>query len=101
MTTIRHDLGARCPPERIWALLADLEAVARYNPLVRAAEVQGARRTGVGARRACTLAPRGRVVEEVTLWEDGRAIGIAVAETDWPVRSMRWVTRVEPRDGGT
>jgi hypothetical protein len=101
MTTIRHELRANCPPENVWALLADLEAVQRYNPTVRAAAVEGAQRTGVGARRACDLLPKGRVVEKVTHWEDGRAVGLEVAESDWPIHFMRWVTRVEAHAGAT
>lgn len=94
MTTILHDVRARCPSARVWALLADLEAVGRYNPTVRAATVVGGQRSGVGARRACELAPSGRVVERVTHWEEGRALGLEVAESDWPIRYMRWLTRV-------
>src|SRR5262249_10051939 len=51
--------------------------------------------------RVCELAPKGRVVERVTRWEDGRALGLEVAESDWPIHFMRWVTRVEAADGGT
>ena len=101
MTTIHHEVQANCPPERVWALLSDLEAVQRYNPTVRAAMVQGERRTGVGAERACELVPKGRVVERVTHWEDGRAVGLEVAESDWPIHFMRWVTRVEPVGAST
>jgi hypothetical protein len=101
MTTIHHELRANCSPERVWALLSDLEAVQRYNPTVRAASVEGAQRTGVGARRACDLVPKGRVVEKVTHWEDGRALGLEVAESDWPIHFMRWVTRVEAHAGAT
>src|SRR5215470_12873507 len=101
MTAIHHEVHAACPPERVWALLADLEAVQRYNPGVRRAAVEGSQRTGVGARRACDLMPRGRVVERVTHWEDGRAIGLEVAESDWPIHFMRWVTRIEGVGGAT
>jgi hypothetical protein len=101
MTIIRHELEARCAPSRVWALLADLEAVQRYNPGVRAATIQGDQRTGVGAARVCELLPKGRVVERVTHWEDGRALGLEVAESDWPIHFMRWVTRVEPHEGRT
>lgn len=100
MTTILHDVRARCPAARVWALLADLEAVGRYNPTVRAASLVGGPRSGVGARRACELAPSGRVVERVTRWEEGRALGLEVAESDWPIRYMRWVTRVEADGDG-
>ena len=101
MTTIRHEVQANCPPERVWALLSDLEAVQRYNPTVRAARVQGSCRTGVGAERACDLVPKGCVVERVTHWEDGRAVGFEVAESDWPIHFMRWLTRVEPAGNGS
>jgi hypothetical protein len=100
MTIIRHQIDAACPPERVWALLSDLEAVQRYNPGVREAKIQGAKRAGVGATRVCELLPKGRVVERVTHWEEGRALGLEVAESDWPIHFMRWVTRVEPRPGG-
>jgi hypothetical protein len=102
MTTICHDITAPCAPERVWAVLADLEAVQRYNPTVRSATVEGTSRTGVGATRTCELVPKGRVVERVTHWTEQRAIGLEVAQSDWPIHFMRWITEVEPRDeGGT
>jgi hypothetical protein len=101
MTVIRHEIEARCSPDRVWSLLADLEAVERYSPGVRAAKIQGAKRTGVGATRVCDLLPKGRVVERVTHWEEGHALGLEVAESDWPIHFMRWVTRVEPKGEGT
>ena len=100
MTTIHHQIEAACPPERVWAVLADLEAVQHYNPTVRTAAVRGTRRTGVGAERVCDLHPGGRVVERVTHWEDGRAVGLEVAESGWPIRYMHWVTRIEPKGAG-
>jgi hypothetical protein len=100
-TTIRHEVQANCPPERVWALLADLEAVERYNPGVRAASIEGPQRTGVGATRACELRPRGRVVERVTRWEERRALGLEVAESDWPIHFMRWTTHLEPKGTAT
>src|SRR5262245_12625828 len=101
MTTIRHEIEVSCPPERVWALLADLEAVEQYNPGVRSASIEGEPRTGVGARRVCELEPKGRVVERVTHWEEQRAIGLEVADSDWPIRFMRWITRVEPNGAAT
>ena len=101
MTTIHHDILAACPPERVWALLSDLEAVQHYNPGVRRATINGTLRAGVGARRSCELVPKGRVIERVIHWEPGRAIGLELAEHAWPVHFMRWVTRIEPHQGGT
>jgi hypothetical protein len=101
MTTINHRIRANCPPERIWALLSDLEAVQLYNPGVKTAAVKGDLRTGVGAERSCELLPKGRVLERVTDWEEGRAVGLEVAESDWPIHYMGWVTRVESDGTGS
>jgi hypothetical protein len=101
MTTIRHEVHARCRPEKVWALLADLEAVKSYNKTVKSVAVRGGQRTGVGAARVCDLLPSGRVVERVIEWQEGRAVGLEVAESDWPIHFMRWVTKLEAKDGGT
>lgn len=101
MTIIEHDLAAACPPDKVWALLADLEAVAGYNPLVKTARFRGPRTEGVGAERECELQPRGKVTERVTVWEEGRALGLEVAESNWPIHFMRWITRIEQDRNGT
>jgi polyketide cyclase/dehydrase/lipid transport protein len=101
LTTIQHEIHAACPPDQVWAALADLEAVQHYNPGVRSAAIESPKRTGVGAMRSCELFPKGRVVERVTHWEEERALGLEVAESDWPIHFMRWVTRIEPNNGGT
>lgn len=101
MTTIRHEVRANCSPDRVWALLANLEAVAEYNPGVERAAIEGDQRTGVGARRVCALRPKGRVIERVTHWEEKKALGLEVAESDWPIHYMRWITKLEHDDGAT
>jgi carbon monoxide dehydrogenase subunit G len=46
MSSIQHEVFAACPPQRVWAVLADLEAVQQYNPGVRHAAVEGSQRIG-------------------------------------------------------
>jgi hypothetical protein len=101
MTRLEHEVHADCPPERVWEILSDLEAVQHYNPGVRTAQIEGTKRDGVGAIRVCGLNPKGRVVERVTVWEPGRAVGLEVVESDWPLVSMRWVTHIEAHRSGT
>ena len=101
MTIIQHQTSARCSTDRVWAVLSDLEAVQHYNPGVRRAAIEGSQPSGVGARRSCELLPKGRVVERVTHWETGRALGLEIVESDWPIHFMRWITRVEPSGDGT
>ena len=100
MTTIKHDLRASCPPGPLWDLLSDIQAVATYNPGIAAARLRSAKAEGVGAERECDLVPKGKVVERVIHWEDGRAVGLEIVESDWPITFMRWVTRIDLAGGG-
>lgn len=100
MTVITHQFPARCKPEDLWAVLNDLTAVASYNPSVVAARFVGDRRVGLGAMRECDLRPSGKVVERVTVWQDGRALGLEVVKSAWPMHPMSWVTEIVPDGPG-
>jgi hypothetical protein len=101
MTVITHEFSANCRPEAIWAVLSDLAAVADYNPTVRSAHVVGDLTRGKGAMRKCELDPKGQVIERVTHFEDGEALGLEVVRSDWPIITMQWVTRIEPKGHGS
>jgi Polyketide cyclase / dehydrase and lipid transport len=101
MSVIHHNLSARCRPDQLWQELSALEAVGRHNPTIRAARLTGTLRQGVGAIRECDLLPKGKVVERVTVWDEGRSIGLEVVQSDWPIRTMQWVTRIESQGTGS
>jgi hypothetical protein len=101
MTIIIHHLETTCPPQKIWGVLSDLTAVKFYNPTVSAAQVTGEKTSGVGAIRQCDLKPKGKITERVTIWEEGEALGLEIAESDWPITAMSWVTRITPSGGGS
>jgi Polyketide cyclase / dehydrase and lipid transport len=98
MTVIKHEFSANCRPEAVWMVLSDLVAVADYNPTVRTARIIGDQTRGKGAVRQCELVPKGEVVERVTVYDEGKALGLEVIQSDWPITSMQWVTRIEPKE---
>ena len=101
MTIIVHRFETSVPPEKLWRCLSDLTLVKDYNPTVVSAKLQGNGPLGVGTLRSCDLKPKGKVLERVTVWEDGQAVGLEVAESDWPVTNMSWVTRITPHGSGS
>jgi hypothetical protein len=101
MTIISHRFETAASPEKLWRCLSDLTLVKDYNPTVLSAEVQGNARSGIGALRSCELKPKGKVLERVTVWDEGKALGLEVVESDWPVTKMSWVTRITPHGGGS
>lgn len=80
----------------VWAVVADLDAVASWNPNVSSA-VCGPQTTGLGATRTCHLKPTGRIDEVVSGWIDGEQIWFAV-DDHGAIRSadMGLVVKAEP-----
>lgn len=101
MTIIKHRFETAVSPDKLWRCLSDLALVQSYNPMVVRANLQGDRRAGVGTLRACEMKPKGTVLERVIVWEDGKAVGLEIVESDWPVVSMNWVTQIEPQGNGS
>ncbi len=101
MTELRHEVFIEASPERVWSVLADLEAVQHYNPGVTSARYLSAERGGIGASRECQLGPKGVARERVIEWQPMRAIGIELYESPWPLAFMRWRTSLEPSARGT
>lgn len=101
MTVLTHEIQIDVPPERVWPVLADLEAVQHYNPGVARARYITGQREGIGASRQCDLRPKGWVKERVIGWEPNQAVTLELYESQWPVEFMRWRTAVRPESAGT
>ncbi|MBI3561730.1 MAG: SRPBCC family protein [Gammaproteobacteria bacterium] len=101
MTQLDHEICIAAPPQKVWAVLADLEAVQHYNSGVKHAEYTTALREGVGAGRHCDLKPKGWVKERVIAWEPQQAVTMELYESQWPLEFMRWRTAVTPEGTGT
>jgi carbon monoxide dehydrogenase subunit G len=101
MAELHNEIRIDAPLERVWEVLANLEAVQHYNPGVTRARYLSSQREGVGASRECEMKPKGRVRERVIGWEPGKAITMELYASDWPIRYMRWRTALEADGAGT
>lgn len=101
MAKLHHEIRIDAPAERVWRVLADLEAVQHYNPMVARARYTSSNREGVGASRHCDFKPKGFAKEQVVGWEPGKAITFEMAESSWPLAFMRWRTNLSPGEAGT
>lgn len=96
MSQLHHEITINAPLEKIWNVLADLEAVQHYNPTVAQAKYLSSNKTGIGAARHCDFKPNGWGKERVIGFEPQRSITIEMYESTWPVKFMRWRTSLKP-----
>jgi len=101
MTKLHHEVHIDAPVSAVWNVLADLEAVQYYNPLVAKATCTSENRQGVGAARHCDFKPSGFSKEQVFEFQEGKALGIEVVNSSWPVTYCRWRTVLTPDGQGT
>ncbi|MCI0694137.1 SRPBCC family protein [candidate division KSB1 bacterium] len=101
MTTLHHEVKINAAPEKVWNVLANLEAVQYYNPLVAKTRYTSENREGVGASRHCDFKPKGFSKERITDWIPARLLGMEVVESSFPMTFTRWKTHLVAEGGGT
>jgi uncharacterized protein YndB with AHSA1/START domain len=101
MTTLLHEVRVEAPVDAVWRAVSDLLAVQLYNPMVASVRHLSELREGVGAARRCDLEPKGWIEERVWDWVPGRAIGLEVSASEWPLTFMKWRTELQDEGGTT
>jgi ligand-binding SRPBCC domain-containing protein len=101
MTVLENQIRIEAPPERVWSVLASLDALANYDPGVSEAEIVSEAKNGPGAARKCDLAPGGWFKERVGTWRPNEALSFELYECTLPVRSLRHSYTLVPDAGGT
>jgi len=101
MTTLHHEIKINAPVEKVWQVLADLEQVQYYNPLVARTRYISPNREGVGAARHCDFKPKGFSNERVTEWAPNQLLGMEIIESSFPMRYTRWKTYLTKDGFGT
>jgi len=89
MTVLETSIRINAKPERVWAVLASLDALDRYDPGVAKSEVISSTREGPGAERKCELAPGGWFKERVADWQPMSSLSFELFECTLPVRRLR------------
>ena len=101
MTVLENQIRIAAPPEKVWTVLASLEALAAYDPGVSRSEIVSEARQGLGAARKCELAPGGWFKERVAAWRPNEALSFELYECTLPLRALRHSYTLVPDAGGT
>jgi len=89
MTVLENSVRIDATPERVWSVLASLDALAKYDPGVSKSEVVSSAKDGLGASRRCDLKPGGWFKERVADWRPNEALSFELYECTLPVRRLR------------
>jgi len=99
--TLQNEILINASPEKVWAVLTDIEAVEHYNPQVEKATCISTAKEGAGACRECRMKDGSSVRERILSVEPNQAVTIELYESPWPVQDMRWRTNIEPSNNVT
>src|SRR5690242_3635136 len=89
MTVLENSIHIDTTPEKVWSVLASLDALAKYDPGVSRAEIVSAASERPGAARRCDLTPGGWFKERVADWRPHEAPSFELYECSLPVRRLR------------
>ena len=100
MSSFTVETTIAAPPERVWQALADIGAIARWNPGVVASHTTGDRPGGLDAERYCDLGGGNYLHERVVAWEPERALTMRITETNLPFAAADIAFTLEPAPNG-
>ncbi|MEQ1876709.1 MAG: SRPBCC family protein [Bdellovibrionia bacterium] len=101
MGRFQNQILINAPIEKVWSVLADVEAVKNYNPLVASAKRTSDNKEGLGCSRYCEFKPSGFAKERVIAFNPKSQISFEVVESSWPVKSMKWSTHLKAQGSST
>jgi len=101
VTVLENSIRINASPERVWSVLASLDALDQYDPGVKKSEIVSPSREGLGSARKCDLVPGGWFKERVSEWMPHQALAFDLFECTLPVRRLKHSYVLTPEDGGT
>lgn len=102
MTTLRNEITIAATVESVHDVIADVGALASYDPTVMSSEVTSAVPTGVGASRKVSMADgRHWFTERMTTCEPAGSIAFELTECNFPIKALRHSYDFESEAGQT
>lgn len=75
------------PVDIVWQTLADIGAIEKWNPGVRASHLTSQQDIGVGAARFCDLGGKNYLNETVVVWQPEAQLTMRITATNMPFAS--------------
>ena len=100
-TTIHNHIDIAATPEQVWDVLADLDRLHEYDPVVTRSAVFGEQRDGLGAQRRCDARQGRYFVETVTEWDQPSRLQFTIIDCNLPTRDLTHTYTLDATPSGT
>ena len=101
MTVLENSICINAAAEKVWSVLASLDALDQYDPGIRKSEIISPSKDGLGAARRCELTPGGWLKERVADWKPRDSIAFELFECTLPVRRLKHTYTLTAEGGAT
>jgi len=101
MTVLENSIRINASPDKVWSVLASLDALHRYDPGIKKSEIVSTAREGPGSARRCDLVPGGWFKEKVADWKPHESLSFELFECTLPVRRLKHSYTLTPDGSGT
>ena len=101
MTVLENSIRIGAPPEKVWSVLASLDALDRYDSVVTKSQIITPEREAPGSARRCDVKPSGYLKEKVTDWQLNQSLSFELFEYTLPVRRLKHSYTLTPDGSGT
>lgn len=100
-TTIHNHIDIAATPDAVWDVLADLDRLHEYDPVVTRSAVVGHQREGIGAQRRCDARQGRFFVETVTEWDQPHGLQFTIIDCNLPTRNLTHTYTLDATPSGT
>jgi ribosome-associated toxin RatA of RatAB toxin-antitoxin module len=89
MTRLKNQITIKAPLTKIWSILADLEALGKYDPTISACTALTGVKSGIGARRKVLMKDGKNWFEEkVTEWQPNESLTYTLTDCSFPITGL-------------
>jgi ribosome-associated toxin RatA of RatAB toxin-antitoxin module len=90
MATIHNEILINAPIEKIWGILANLEALDKYDPTVKKSTLVSTEKTGIGAKRTVNMRDgKNWFNEKITVFQPNKALTYQLTECSFPIKGLQ------------
>jgi ribosome-associated toxin RatA of RatAB toxin-antitoxin module len=90
MTILYNEITVNASPDKVWALLTDLERLDQYDPTVKKSTLLSDERSEVGAKRKVLMKDgKNWLDERITVFKPNEALTYQLTDCSFPIKGLR------------